>query len=435
MARRDLPVPERSRCQPTIQSRTYQVRLATPLFGGGVRLQPKGREHLKLHDRVTPVRSAAARGHLRFWWRALANYMTLEELHQNEMRVWGGSTTRDESRAGLVAIRIRRVIGELADSPDPKAFSGLAYGAFPLRPGQGADPRIGKLREPPNGGTFGYTLVVTASGLQPGEWEHVQQSVAAWIMFGGIGGRTRRGFGALVSDSISHNEWQAILSLLNEPMPGTVRLGVPSLRGARLVRSNRDPGTTAAQSLERGLAALQAFRHKAAEHDGGLGARDPRSGNRPGESRWPEADAIRKLSGCAAPYRLPPSNPPQVFPRSIFGLPIIFQFKDHDGRRPGTNTDPAQHTLVPRGGSRLASPVIVRPMKVGEAWRPAVLFLATDAEAVIGKLVLKKGDTAHDVRGHIEEPDFRGDSRLRMVRVDADGVLASFARFFQEFCP
>src|SRR5215213_3096694 len=58
-----LPANTKRRAE-NAETRTYGF--LTYVMGGGVRI----REHQKLSDPVTPVRSASIRGQLRFWWRA-----------------------------------------------------------------------------------------------------------------------------------------------------------------------------------------------------------------------------------------------------------------------------------------------------------------------------------------------------------------------------
>lgn len=60
-----------------------EVRLVTPLFGGGV--------EAGVPDPVTPIRGCAIRGQLRFWWRVTRGptCKTPEELRARETEVWG----------------------------------------------------------------------------------------------------------------------------------------------------------------------------------------------------------------------------------------------------------------------------------------------------------------------------------------------------------
>jgi CRISPR-associated protein Cmr1 len=77
-----------------------ELRLITPMFGGGY----KAREV----DPLQPIRPAAIRGHLRFWWRATAGarYASVADLHKAETELWGGASTKDNPAVGKVAIRV-----------------------------------------------------------------------------------------------------------------------------------------------------------------------------------------------------------------------------------------------------------------------------------------------------------------------------------------
>ena len=60
-----------------------------------------------------------------------------------------------------------------------------------------------------------------------------------------------------------------------------------------------------------------------------------------------------------------------VFPRGMFGMPIIFHFVDRG--------EPADHQLQPQGKDRMPSPLILRPYHEGNGqWLPAALLLPHD---------------------------------------------------------
>jgi CRISPR-associated protein Cmr1 len=71
------------------------------MFGGGY----KAREV----DPLLPIRPAAIRGHLRFWWRATAGarYSSVADLHKAETELWGGASTKDNPAVGKVAIQVQ----------------------------------------------------------------------------------------------------------------------------------------------------------------------------------------------------------------------------------------------------------------------------------------------------------------------------------------
>ena len=113
--------------------------------------------------------------------------------------------------------------------------------------------------------------------------------------------------------------------------------------------------------------ALKTFRQGA-----GVG-RNPGRHHRPGRSRWPEPDAIRRRTGRHAPGHEPQHPVNDFYPRAAFGLPIVFHFKDKDD--PGTGRDESPPVLVPNRGDRMASPLILRPCFDGRRYCPMALLL------------------------------------------------------------
>jgi CRISPR-associated protein Cmr1 len=94
---------------------------------------------------------------------------------------------------------------------------------------------------------------------------------------------------------------------------------------------------------------------------GSLGRSAGQGTGRPGRSRWPDADALRRLyNNPSTRHRTPVHNPPiNKLPRAAFGAPIIYHFKTEPGDR-----EPPDTTLVPTLGAplnRLASPLVLRP--------------------------------------------------------------------------
>ena len=168
-----------------------------------------------------------------------------------------------------------------------------------------------------------------------------------WASFGGVGARTRRGLGAL-KVSIRRAGLTPVAS------------GEVAARGGRLALGA--PVTDAATAWERAVEPLRRFRQ------GPNVGRNPGQHNHPGRSRWPEPDAIRRLTSQHANAHAPEHPVHGLYPRAAFGLPVIFHFKD-----PG---DPKDQTLEPAGDSdRMVSPLILRPYHDGGRYRPAALLL------------------------------------------------------------
>ncbi|GAA6751473.1 type III-B CRISPR module RAMP protein Cmr1 [Thermus antranikianii] len=330
--------------------RTY--RLLTPLFGGGV--EPR------LADPVTVVRGTEVRGQLRFWWRAVRGWQAegdLKRLFDLEAAIFGSA---GEGGASPVAVEVEvlepgadefpYVVTEVYNKQKqrrekkvkPRNEVAHSYLTFPLRP-EGKQPIPIPLR---TGVRFRLTVtfpttVRTANGHLDLHKE-LEAALWAWETFGGIGARTRRGFGALTLEGSK------------VPTEAEIR--------ERLRRYSRDSGWPdgvphlTPQSLFRVV--NLSWRKVAEEYQAFRQARTQGRG-----SEWPEPKAIRHLYGYrkaekgSLPSHTGPKSPGSVlirFPRGQFGLPIVFQFR-------GGNPLPTT-ILRPVDGDRLASPLIFRPL-------------------------------------------------------------------------
>src|SRR5437660_2849630 len=190
---------------------TRKYKLITPLFGGGVSPMEC--------DPVTIIRGSEIRGHLRFWWRATRGGQyngDLSEMKKAEAKIWGAAhiskkTTTppekkdDEQKPPTVQIEV-----EVTKNGESKEVFGLfhkegklktklndpdipEYAAFPLRPtddeckqGNVVLKKVQKDVE----------FILTITFAKDYEKE-IRAALWAWETFGGIGARTRRGFGAI----------------------------------------------------------------------------------------------------------------------------------------------------------------------------------------------------------------------------------------------
>lgn len=376
-----------------IMTRTY--KLITPLFGGGI-------EAGKVDDE-TPVRGSTIRGQLRFWWRATRGGHfegDLAKMKAAEEAIWG--STKSASRVSISVKTLNRgtpfVVpkkdreGNQLGIGDPRSIYG--YVGFPLRSIKGTVKAKIEFE-------VTFTFPDTPEDLRDG----VQAALWAWETFGGVGARTRRGFGALsctqmqmAPDSTKQvrSEWfwvtdseYAKRDLMRQVQlfvsKGEVPRGVPYLssRPARYrIRVGND--ITPLTSWEDLISALKAFRQD-------------RSGNRGfGRSKWPEPDAIRDITkqrGQAFNHNTPVHGKLiKKFPRAAFGLPIVFEFHPQQTHPTHENYDPRKTMLVGANVNRLASPLIIRPYLC----RDRSVGLATVLEGPrpwhLGGLALKEGN-------------------------------------------
>lgn len=413
-----------------VERLSVSLEVITPLFGGGVHVA-SGEEtrQLKRPDAVTPVRGASIRGQLRFWWRATRGCLcgSVAEMRALEAALWG--TASQPARVGVT------VRGRVSTQPEPvfdmqqgnsgkwnaRAIAnkrGVAYGAFPLQP---PGSKLVRLTPGDLHWVRGRAEVEVrfedrpASKGEPAfdrgaEWAGVEQAVRAWLMFGGLGGRTRRGFGAVGDGGV----WDPARVLGEVAAGGRPLEGVPSLMGARVVRM----GSTFADALaalNAGLERLQRFRQGE-----GVGRNPGQDAKRPGRSRWPEAEWVRLKTGQSAPKHAKRLVGVDKVPRAAFGLPIIFHFKDQG--------DPDDTTLTPKDVQlqRRASPVIIRPYRT-EGGRFGVLALALSDRAIDGlplALRSKRGD-------HPADAKLTGEEARRITPLDGStDVIGAFLDFF-----
>lgn len=356
--------------------------LITPLFGGGV---TPGET-----DPVTIINGKGIRGQLRFWWRATRGSKPefagrFEKMKVAEDFLWGAASTKGYERPSRVQITVERRTGVVAKKPfevvrkakdgnqidrlEPNEDVAPAYAAFPLQPEAphifGMETRTvlegdGAGEHPP----LGFLLTISFHG---GDKEDVEAALWAWETFGGVGGRTRRGFGALELVNLKVNGQGHKILPINDGagyfrqrlechvVDGKFPPNIPHLsRDVLPAISTTRPTAYAAWKYL--IDTLQQFRQSRSDKDG-----NPSSF---GKSDWPEGDEIRRLlkkKGVTLGTEAP-NTTIKKFPRGVFGLPIIFHFPQ-DPAHPDT-TLKGSETRTGKG-ERLASPLILRPFALG----------------------------------------------------------------------
>lgn len=332
--------------------RTYTLKLVTPMFGGG---STAGEV-----DRHRPIRASSIRGHLRSWWRLLnrEKFADVAAMRNRESEIWGSTDNPSPISVEVVKYPSFEVL-YCSDQKEP--FSKKTRGEKePLPLPYVVFPFLGKLNS--QGATFlpakkEFELQIRLNGLDESSISEIESAVDAWIRFGGIGARTRRGCGSLHSTKLQ-------LDSLNPPPGCDLFLGPP------VGVSSADAITAWAQAVT----VYQDFRQ--------LSYRNPG----PGRTHWPEPDSIRKATTCSSERHKEPmvaSSEVGTFPKAVLGLPIVFHFKD------ARDKDPPDVDLchnMGHGGNdkdgRMASPVVIRPVFVPNPkiptegmWAPAILVL------------------------------------------------------------
>lgn len=370
----ELECPDRPRKEAIhsdLITNTYEIQVITPIFGGGV--------ENGVNDPITTIRPSSIRGHLRFWWRATsgAKFGDVKDLREREGEIWG--TTDWPSP---VIIEVVQPNKDKIQPVNPRNYRNIAYALFPTR-----EKRNHLLEE-----GFSFKLRVRQmqqsllQSLRNKENEALRRmkkpekspifkeigndvgaAVWAWINFGGIGARTRRGCGALYclrSDpndleinspsSEGFEDWMEKCMLrygLERPYPinDWPKIGEISLKS----------GSNAISCWEASINALKDFRQ------GANVGRD----NWHGRSRWPEAESVRELvlktnNLKDRPLGWHPKDPRisiNAFPRAEFGMPIIIEIRDESLIQGGDNIKPTLQR--DEKIDRMASPLILRPIK------------------------------------------------------------------------
>ncbi|MDP2361405.1 MAG: type III-B CRISPR module RAMP protein Cmr1 [bacterium] len=388
---------------------TYACEVVTPLFGGGVKAG--------VVDAEMPVRATTIRGQLRFFWRLLNRQrfihdgkVNFEDLFVEERSIFGGLGNSGTIAASRIAVHIsnvrnfgigaaakysRRPDGNLKTLPDWEDWAGGQAVGYALFPAQGSASRE-RIRVEPSllarpGFRFDLSIDIDASlcGKKSGQ---VEEAVRWWASFGGVGARTRRGAGAV------------FVTFEDKSLVPVSREDAQSKGCTLVVQQTVFAKPVAAWSAA--IAALQTFRQ-------GVGlARESGNNNRPGRSRWPEPDAIRRIVGTNSPGHKPVYRADNWFPRAAFGLPIIFHFKDADAG------DPHNSTLHPVMADRMASPLVIRPYWNGSDWLAAALLMPIEEP---DQLILAVDDAQHAVKTWPVDP------REQMVICDSFEPMSSYA--------
>ncbi|HVU69669.1 MAG TPA: type III-B CRISPR module RAMP protein Cmr1 [Ktedonobacteraceae bacterium] len=398
-----------------VQTRRY--RLLTPLFGGGV--EAGANDSLE----QTLIRGSEIRGQLRFWWRAIRGWQwgsDLEVMYKHESEIWGAASDAknhhqadnngneaDESKErkwnGVVQISVTiQDKGQTLKPFEPYIKEGKPrlrthkdipeYAAFPLRP---PEEQLRKEREQTLVNDLRKDIVFTLEITFVEQFfDDVQAALWAWETFGGVGARTRRGFGVISLDAIDGKKEGINLPHAHEKearawLEGELKRwikksdypeNVPHLTldmPVHIIDLSCAPIVAWKNIIDK----LQEFRQ--APH------------GRERRSKWPEAEAIREITGyrLQKPYRkLNRLGHPQKFPRAVFGLPIVFHFKDEDKKHPlDHNADPPEMILQGadvEGQERWASPLILRPLICQEG-RALSMACVLQGSQLPAKMLLK----------------------------------------------
>jgi len=423
-----LPLPE------GLVRQRREYALITPLFGGGVVPNQA--------DPVTIIRPTEIRAHLRFWWRACRGGKSqfnrdINLMREEEERIWGRAAVHekeqpqkdvDKEQEIIHPVQIAVEILSPGRAVPPTAAENIPqYAAFPLlqrdnRRGTNGDAKVVK--------DIRFALIITypiayrktkaGVDFQTGKTvyrEDVEAALWAWETFGGIGARTRRGFGAIQLQSVDgkpHTDlppsqgftgWvDKKLDSYMEQEEFPAQTPIPHLV-KKLNFATTAPKATPEDAWNDLIGALADFRQSR------LPKKTPNKPNlrrkevSVGRSAWPEAETIRFLLKQRW-EKLSKLDHPRAFPRAAFGLPIIFHFKDKN------KGDPPDVTLgeATSDSDRMASPLILRPLACRGNDAVGLAILLEDSNVDLDHLILRKKDAPNiswKVQGRLTEAEAR----------------------------
>jgi CRISPR-associated protein Cmr1 len=435
------------------QKRKYE--LITPLYGGGVTTDKDNPTITDKADPITVVRATEVRGQLRFWWRAIRGGHTEGEtsLKKREDAIWGKAYEKGDKGIGLdqtVQIVVDIVHEGLSIKPffmergRPKPANGIpAYVAFPLQPDQDkrrqGDPPITDVRK----GVQFLLTIVYPDNLS----KEIEAALWAWETFGGLGARTRRGFGVL------HLLESEIIPPKNPPLPevpptsrnvedwirdkifehlkdGAFPRGLPHFTNAmQLVVTAPDTSMRAWDTL---ISKLQKFRQR--KDESRPDARFEKEYNK--RSAWPEADTIREIAGKGSVLTM------KKFPRAAFGLPIIFHFtgKNAPAGNYTLNEVDTEHERKPGEDlphrERFASPLILRPFQCSDGKAVGLALLLEGSRVDLKQLALQpppnERKQTQSVEGTLNSTEAHTLTKKVPELNDETDVLQAFMKFLKK---
>ncbi|MFD3164295.1 type III-B CRISPR module RAMP protein Cmr1 [Herpetosiphon sp. NSE202] len=448
------------------ETRTY--KLITPLFGGGV--------EAGVNDPITPIRASGIRGQLRFWWRAIrgGGYSSIEKMREEESKIWGSASTSSDSEKNQqlfrsVQINVTEVIhieeqgvpmvikpykveektnepNKFITKPNKQNVVPL-YIAFPLQPTSEEAQQIGKENRHDQIKYLTNNLKFTLEITYPESFKlEIQAALWAWETFGGVGGRTRRGFGSIRrTDDLTY--------------PDTMKDFKPWLdtnfkKYSLLKHLHRFPQLEIHNSLRFMIfyktikSGLFGMWRNLIEN-----FRDFRQAkNDDGRSSWPEPNQIRRITK----QHLKHHNPDNVqagqqhkiikaFPRAQFGLPIIFQFKDNRYGSDRKDLDPRPTTLglvnpndSKKESERLASPLILKTFQCTNGDSIGLAFILSGTELSSNMELSLKANPSNPIDPKPEDLRFllRDNEMLDINSISVEGnILEAFLAYLEGKMP
>jgi CRISPR-associated protein Cmr1 len=158
-----------------IEKREYGCEVVTPLFLGGA--DPK-----KAELRVPPIKAA-----MRFWWRALYGSNDIEDMAKKESEIFGST----EQKATLKIQVISKELNLSQEKLDRGNFNIYEYLAYGYRVGNNIK------------GYFVDGRFKIQIYLKKADKDEITNSLGFLVHYGGLGSKSRNGFGCLHCQDIN----------------------------------------------------------------------------------------------------------------------------------------------------------------------------------------------------------------------------------------
>ena len=357
--------------------KTYCIEVITPIYGGWAKTGK--------YDENNIIRAFSVRGNLRFWWRATrgAQFISRKKLFENESEIWGSV-----EKPSKVMVKVNCPYRDKKrkyknEDKDKYGFSRNGEEHYVLFSALAETNKHDLVQEGSTNDRFIFEVTLSYDIVCE---KDVECAIWAWVNFGGIGSRTRRGCGALYCEELAPEKTESInawlkhnidkdkynLNLINvrnwSTLSNRIFIGIAQTDSFNAGKTGSTQ-TGSIKAWKKSIAPMKDFRQ------GERFGRDERSDNlKPaGRSRWPEPDTLRKLIPGEEEYsHLPRDFVPNGFPRAAFGLPISFKFINGDGPN---GADEKGLKIKPEGLERMASPIILRPLKTGNGVLPMIVQL------------------------------------------------------------
>ncbi|MCA1933135.1 MAG: type III-B CRISPR module RAMP protein Cmr1 [Calditerrivibrio sp.] len=174
-----------------IHKRDYELEVVTPLFLGGA--DPK-----KAEIRTAPFKAA-----IRFWWRAIYGSDNIEAMRKKESEIFGNTEKKSSLLISVFPQLVNEKCNNLKGGKTYSVNSSKMNGPITLR-----------ILDYLAYGLYKYNNVYRKAFINPGEKfnislrfpsefeEQILKAFEAMILFGGIGAKSRNGFGSLFCKDI-----------------------------------------------------------------------------------------------------------------------------------------------------------------------------------------------------------------------------------------